>query len=153
MKIICWRFRIKTSFPFWDMRTWDMWKVCLQTFRNNRTCYKLAYFLWKLQTSQANNLRILWIQNAKFSGYCFCMNRNIYRDFQICISVPLISLGSCQFLLELWQFPFIKNLTKNREIKNTLVSTLSNFWRVGQVRDNKFGKGVSNVMIFEAPNC
>ena len=38
MKIICWRFHIKTPFTFWDMRTWNMWKVCLQTFRNNRMC-------------------------------------------------------------------------------------------------------------------
>ena len=37
MKIICWRFHIKTPFTFWDMCTWDMWKVCLQTFRN-RIC-------------------------------------------------------------------------------------------------------------------
>ena len=38
MKIICWRFHIKTPLSFWDMRTWDMWKVCLQTFRCNRIC-------------------------------------------------------------------------------------------------------------------
>ena len=37
-----------------------------------------------------NNLRILSIKNAKFSGYYFYMNLNIYRNFQICISVPLI---------------------------------------------------------------
>ena len=36
--ICCWRFLIKTPFTFWDMRAWDMWKVCLQTFRNNRIC-------------------------------------------------------------------------------------------------------------------
>ena len=35
VKIIWWRFRIKTPFTFWDMRTWDVWKICLQT----------AYFL------------------------------------------------------------------------------------------------------------
>ena len=23
------------------MYTWDIWKVCLQTFRKNRVCYKL----------------------------------------------------------------------------------------------------------------
>ena len=34
MKVICWKFHIKTPFTFWDMRTWDMWKVSLQTFRN-----------------------------------------------------------------------------------------------------------------------
>ena len=36
LKILCWRFQIKTLFNFWDMRTWNMWKVCLQTFRKNR---------------------------------------------------------------------------------------------------------------------
>ena len=35
MKIICWRFHIKTPFTFWDMRTWDVRKICLQTFRYN----------------------------------------------------------------------------------------------------------------------
>ena len=30
------------------------------------------------------------IKNAKFSGYYFDMNLNIWGDFQICISVPLM---------------------------------------------------------------
>ena len=77
MKKICWRFHIKTPFTFWDMRTWDMWKVCLQTFRNNRICLRIIYVTRNLQTSRANNLRILWIKNAQFSGYCFYMNTNI----------------------------------------------------------------------------
>ena len=89
MKIICWRFHIKTP-TFWDMRMWNMWKVCLQTFRNNKIWWKLAYFLTDLSNSRANNSRILRIKNAKFSGYCFDINTNIYGDFQICISVPLI---------------------------------------------------------------
>ena len=38
---------------------------------------KLGYFLKNLQTLQANNLRILSIKNATFSGYCFYMNANI----------------------------------------------------------------------------
>ena len=29
------------------------------------------------------------IKNAKFPGYYFDMNLNIWGDFQICISVPL----------------------------------------------------------------
>ena len=71
------------------MRMWDMWKGCLQTFRSNRICLKLAYFLRKLQTLRGNNSRIIRIKNAKFSRYCFHMNTNIYGDFQICISVNL----------------------------------------------------------------
>ena len=64
-----------------------MWKLCLQTFGNNRIRQKLAYFLRHLELSRVNNSRILWIKKAKFSGYCFNMNTNIWRDF--CISVPL----------------------------------------------------------------
>ena len=30
------------------------------------------------------------ITNANISGYCFDMNLNIWGDFQVCISVPLI---------------------------------------------------------------
>ena len=33
-----WKFHIKTPSTFSDMRMWIMWKVCLQTFRNNRIC-------------------------------------------------------------------------------------------------------------------
>ena len=36
-----------------------------------------------------NNSRILTIKNAKFSGYYLYMNLNIWRNFQICINVPL----------------------------------------------------------------
>ena len=37
------------------------------------------------------NSRIPRIQNAKFLEFCFYMNTNIYGDFKICMSVPLIS--------------------------------------------------------------
>ena len=57
-------------------------KVC-EMFR---ICKKLASFLRKLQTLRANNSRILTIKNAKFSGYYFYINLNIWREFQICIS-------------------------------------------------------------------
>ena len=66
-------------FTFWDMRIWDMWNVCVQTFRNNRICYKLAYFLRNLQTWKVNISRIHRIKSPKFSGYCFYMNTT-YRE-------------------------------------------------------------------------
>ena len=49
----------------------------------------MAYFLSILQISRADNSRVLWIKNAKYSGYCFYMSTSLYGDFQICISVPL----------------------------------------------------------------
>ena len=40
-----------------------------------------------------NNSRILSIKNAKFSGYYFYLNWNVWRNFQICISVPLSNIN------------------------------------------------------------
>ena len=54
-------------------------KDYLQTFRNNRIRYKLAYFIRNLETSLVNHSKIIWIKNVKFSGYCFYMNIN-YRE-------------------------------------------------------------------------
>ena len=74
---------------FWDMRTLDLRNVCLQTYRNNSIRWKVAYFLRRIHTLQVNKSRILRIQNAKCSGYQFYMNSNIWRDYKICICVPL----------------------------------------------------------------
>ena len=78
-----------------------MWKVCLQTFRDNRIFLKFAYFLRNLQTSWANNLSVFRIKNAKFSGHCFHINTNRWGDFQICISVPLNHVKANQKIVNL----------------------------------------------------
>ena len=41
-KIVECRFLTVTCFPFWDMHILDMQIVCLQTYRNNRICEKVA---------------------------------------------------------------------------------------------------------------
>ena len=133
MKIMCWRFHIKIPFTFWDMHTWDMWKVCLQTFRNNKVCSKLAYFLRNLGTSRANNSRILIIKTAKFSGYCFCMNTNIYGDFQIYNSVPLIAITTIH--KNNIQIP---NLSKENETMLSLWSAVFGKKKTFWVRNNFF---------------
>ena len=55
-------------------------------------------------------------------------------------------------LLELWQ-SFYKRLTKHLKIGNTSVWVLSNIWRLGQVRNTKFGTNVSNKMLLNAAKC
>ena len=92
LKIVCWIFHIKATFTFWDMCTWDTWNI-----QKNNRCQKLAYFLRNLQTSRANNSKILGIKNAKSSGYCFYLYTNIWGDFQIYISVSLRRLAAKKF--------------------------------------------------------
>ena len=53
-------------------------------------------------------------------------------------------------ILELWQFSFHKGLTRNQEIRKTLVWVLPNIWILGQVMDTKFGVNVSNDMLLNA---
>ena len=60
---------------------------------------KLAYFLRKIQTLRVNNSRILMIKNAKLSGYYCYINLNIWRDFQICISIYLIAAFTFLFFI------------------------------------------------------
>ena len=71
------------------MHTRDIWNICLQTYINNRICWKVAHFLRKIQTSRVNNSRIFKIENGKFSGYCFYTSPSIQWSFQNCISVSL----------------------------------------------------------------
>ena len=56
---------------------------------------KLAYFLRNLQTSLANNSRILRIKNSKFSGYCSYEHNHLGR---------FSNLHQCTF--KVWEFFF-----------------------------------------------
>ena len=46
-----------------------------------------------------------------------------------------------------------KGLARNPEIENTYVWVLPNIWRLGQVRDNKFRKNVTNDKLLNAVKC
>ena len=46
-----------------------------------------------------------------------------------------------------------KELTRNPEIGNISVWVLRNIWRLGWVRDTKFGTNVSNEKLLNATKC
>ena len=46
-----------------------------------------------------------------------------------------------------------KRLTRNLEIVNTPVWVLSSILRLGQVKNTKFGRNVSNKILLNAPKC
>ena len=46
-----------------------------------------------------------------------------------------------------------KELSRNPKIGNIPVWVLSNIWRLGQVRDTKFGTNVSNKMLLNTSKC
>ena len=51
------------------MHTWDMWKVCLQTFRKNRICLKLFIEIYKLHGQINREFLVLRMRN--FPGIDF----------------------------------------------------------------------------------
>ena len=52
-----------------------------------------------MQTLRVNNSRLPTTKIAKVSGYYFYMNLNIQEDFQICISVPLMTVLKNSFVI------------------------------------------------------
>ena len=48
---------------------------------------------------------------------------------------------------------FYKGLTKNPDIPNTPLWGLPNIWWLGQVRNTKFGRNVSNKILLNAAKC
>ena len=76
MKTTCSKFHIKTPFTFEIYAREICEKFVYKHSETIEYAKKLAYILRNLQTSRADNSRILRI-NAKFSGYCFYVNTNI----------------------------------------------------------------------------
>ena len=113
------------TFKSWVTCTQDIWNVCLQTYRNNRTYQKLAYFLRNIRTSLVNNSRILRIKNAKCSGYYIYMSPNIYWNSQLCISVPLMI--TIHILLNFFAFLWADICDSNMSVISELVSCLQPF--------------------------
>ena len=60
------------------------------------------------------------------------------------------SFMSLSLVLELLQFLFIRDWP---EIGNTPIWVLPNIWRLGQVKNIKFGTNISNKMLLNAAKC
>ena len=79
--------------------------------------------------------------SSKFFWHCF-------------VSLVLKSFMSISSLvLGLWQFSFIRDLTRNLEFGNTFVWVLPNMWSLRQVGNTKFGTNVSNKILLNATKC
>ena len=60
-----------------------MWKVCLKTFRNNRICQKLAYFLRNLNKLHGEITReLLGLRMRSFQGIAFTRRRTYIDIFK-----------------------------------------------------------------------
>ena len=56
-------------------------------------------------------------------------------------------------VLELWQFSFIRDLTRDTEFRNTPIWVLPNIWRLWQVGNTKLGANVSNKILLNDAKC
>ena len=110
-----------------------------------------------------NNSRILGIQNAKFLGYYFYMNTNLWRDFQICISIPFSTLVMdltvkpgewivITLILDFW-FSSLKQFAYSYGILVTVSSSLPSVnkgqlkWKFKKINCNLSKSGLWNFVI------
>ena len=89
LKILHWN-----TFYFLRYAHWIMWKVCLQTFRNNRICKKLAYSLGIYKLHGQITQEFLGLRIRNFQGIVFTWTQTHFQisHFQICISIPFTIL-------------------------------------------------------------
>ena len=83
--------------------------------------------------------------SSNFFWYCFVslVKFSYWSKFLV-----IIITGSAVITIS-----FYKGLTRNPEIRNTLVWVLPNIWRLGQGRNTKFGTSISNKMLMYAAKC
>ena len=76
MKVICRRFHIVAPFTI----EISAFEICEKfVYKHSETTgYLLVYFLKNSRTSRINISSIFRINNAKYAGYCFYMNTDIY---------------------------------------------------------------------------
>ena len=112
-------------------------------FTNVLKVLKISLLFKKLQTSRTNNSKILRIKNARFSGYCFCMNTNKWGNSQICISVSLTTTPSKSFYIIFVNiFSEIINAWKNR-------IGISLTWNWQLIRDWREVKQENTIYIYD----
>ena len=66
---------------------------------------------------------------------------------------PSFMSSSSSLVLGLWQFPFVKYWPEIQKIRNTNVWVLPIIWRLGRVKNTKFGTNVSNEMLLRPSKC
>ena len=88
----------------------------------------------------------------------FSDNFQLFLAFCFSCQVTLLVLVSSQYhhiitgsgVMAIFLY---RGLTRNPEIGNISVWLFPNIWRLGQVRDTKFGTNVSNKMLLNASKC
>ena len=109
-------------------------------FTNYRSCvWKLTYGLLQIGITSE---KWQWHQNLPTRCCRQCFNVAVFFLSSLVTGSNFRSLSS--LVLESWYFLFIKDLTRNLEIENTLVWFLSNTWWLGWVRDIKFDMNICN---------
>ena len=92
-------------------------------------------------TSQLTNMKKL---SNFFDAAVFLLSSLVTHPSLISISL---------MVLELWSYFVYMGFTRHPEIGNTPVWVLPNIWRLGQIRDMKFGANVSDKKLLTAAKC
>ena len=113
----------------------------------NRLCVRNpTYRMLQIGHKLENGNDATIFQNEVIVEFCDVV---LFLLSSLVTSPSFMSISS--LVQELWaMYPWLK---RNLEIGNTSVWVLSNIWRLGRVRNTKFGTNVSNKMLLNAAKC
>ena len=100
---------------------------------------KIAFFGKNITFTQSKNVR------AVLETFYFCFQVTVNENISFTDNI----ITGSGFMITY----FYKRLTTNLEIGNTPVRVLPNIWRLGRVKDTKYGTNVSNEMLLNATKC
>ena len=104
-----------------------------------------TYFLQSLCSKSGLRTVLNWQQNPENAPIFWrCFGSLVKFSYWSKFHVNIITDSAVMTI------SFYEGLTKNLEIGNAPVWVLSNIWRLGQVRNAKFGMMVSNIMLLNA---
>ena len=92
-----------------------------------------------------------WRHNLPTQRNCLFFNVAVFFLSSLVTGPSFMSMSLLD--LKLRQFLFRRDLTRRPEIGNTPVWLLSNTWRLGQIRDTKFGLNIFNKKLLNDTKC
>ena len=143
-----------------------MWELCQRFFSSVfsfckiKGCYWWKYMFYRLCVHNPAS-RFFQI-GCKLEKWQWCQNFPTWphRQFFLRCFVTFVKFSYwSKFYVniitgsEVMTFSFYKGLTRNLEIRNTPVWVLSNIWKLGKVKNTKFGRNISNEILLNAAKC
>ena len=139
---LCYRF-ISSAFSFCKIKGYCYWKYKFYRLWDRNPASGLFQISHKSKKLQWRHNLLTWSHVHFFLFFLFLFSGLVTGPIFISI---LLGSGVITVL-------FYNRLIRNPDIRNTLICVLTHIWRLGWVRNTKFGTNVFNEKLLNATKC